>query len=533
MLLNYTPYFFILFSTAVISALVGIATLRRHPKSPGRTQFILMMIAISGYAMVAAMEAAAVRFPEKLFWSVLEYVGSGGAIVFFLLFILHFTQKQHWLRPQLVILLWLLPLFNVILVATNAWHQLVWTGFEPGPPGSNLMIYRHGPGFFWIMACVYSYALIGISLLTKASFHPSITYRHQARLALLGAVFPLLGGIAYIFDLVPPGINLPPMCFMLTGLLYITNVSRFRLFDLVPVARDMLIETMSDSIMVLDQSHRIVDLNPAAKQLFKIDQKSIGKTVNDLFSQWQNLVELLQSKSGIQAAIPLDFETQMYFDIQILLLMDRCRQLTGKLVIFRDVTDQYQAEFELRIANTQLTKQLREIELLQVQLREQAARDRLTGLFNRHYWDETLPRELALAKRQRYSLAVILIDLDYFKRINDTFGHLSGDEVLKAFAKLLRDCSRLSDIVCRYGGEEFVLAMPGMSAETAFDKTEAIRLKFEATGVPIDHRRIYSTFSAGVSVFPNHGTSIEELMSVADQALYTAKSKGRNCTQLG
>lgn len=532
MLLNYTPYFSVLFVTAVISAVVALTTLRRHSRSPGRTPFIWMMSAITMYAMVAALEAAAVRLPDKLFWSVLEYVGSGSAITFFLLFILHFTQRQHWLSPSFVALLWLIPTLNILLVATNSWHRLVWTGFGPGPPNSNLIVYHHGPGFYWIMACVYTYAVIAVLLLAKASFHPSLVYRQQAQLALLGAIFPLLGGIAYILDIVPPGINLPPMCFMFTGLLYIANLSRFRLFDLVPVARDRLIETMLDGVIVLDLRNRIIDVNPSAKQLFQLDNTSIGQPVSQSFYAWQALTEMLHSNADNQAIIPFNSNPQTYIEIQLIPLRDRRGQPTGKLVLARDVTDRHQLEIELRHANSQLTTQLNEIKQLQAQLRDQAARDGLTGLFNRSYFDEMLPRELALAKRQSYSLTLILIDLDYFKQINDTYGHLAGDAVLRVFADLLHRRSRASDITCRYGGEEFVLAMPDMNSKQAFERTDQIRQTFETICIEVEDHKICSTFSAGVAVFPTNGTSLTELMQAADQALYRAKSTGRNCIQL-
>src|SRR5512145_521163 len=137
-------------------------------------------------------------------------------------------------------------------------------------------------------------------------------------------------------------------------------------------------------------------------------------------------------------------------------------------MIFRDITERKQVEKRLRYVNDRLQGQLIEIGLLQSKLREQAIRDPLTNLFNRRYLEETLDRELARAKRETYPVCIIMIDLDHFKKINDTYGHDAGDQVLKALANTLSEQSRRGDFACRYGGEEFVIVMPNITKHTAY-----------------------------------------------------------------
>jgi diguanylate cyclase len=132
-------------------------------------------------------------------------------------------------------------------------------------------------------------------------------------------------------------------------------------------------------------------------------------------------------------------------------------------------------ERELMEANDALHKNLREIDELQEQLREQANRDPLTGLYNRRYLDSTLERELARCKRDGNPLALILIDIDHFKQVNDTYGHQAGDEILLRLAALLAGMARAGDVACRYGGEEFLLLMPTMPMASARERAEALR----------------------------------------------------------
>lgn len=159
-------------------------------------------------------------------------------------------------------------------------------------------------------------------------------------------------------------------------------------------------------------------------------------------------------------------------------------------------------------------------------MREQAVRDSLTGLYNRLYLNESLERELILAKRQSYPLSAVMADLDYFKAVNDQYGHLAGDEALRAFAGLLKHSSRSSDIMCRFGGEEFFLLLPNVSV--AVERAEQLRLAMAAAPVVFGEQRIPVTVSFGVAVFPADADNGNALMMAADKALYAAKAAGRN-----
>jgi len=180
--------------------------------------------------------------------------------------------------------------------------------------------------------------------------------------------------------------------------------------------------------------------------------------------------------------------------------------------------------------NAALQAQVAQTERLHAQLREQALRDPLTGLHNRRYLFETAPAMLELARRQGQPLAVVLMDLDHFKLINDTYGHAAGDAVLQRFGTLLTGTLRRSDLVCRHGGEEFVALMPETDGDAAQALLARLLEEFQQLppeAVPGRRRLPGGSFSAGVVLFPRHGNTLEQLLSRADRALYAAKNQGR------
>ncbi|MGB7537057.1 MAG: diguanylate cyclase [Anaerolineales bacterium] len=169
-----------------------------------------------------------------------------------------------------------------------------------------------------------------------------------------------------------------------------------------------------------------------------------------------------------------------------------------------------------------------EIQLLHTQLQEMALHDPLTGLYNRHYMDETLSRELARAAREEYPVSFIMIDIDHFKQVNDTIGHQAGDSVLQALAALIRKNTRASDILYRLGGEEFLAVLPKARAEYALQAAEKWRIDFRDSVSDMASGGIQVTISCGIACFPEDGEIAADLLASADQALYQAKAAGRD-----
>ncbi len=202
-------------------------------------------------------------------------------------------------------------------------------------------------------------------------------------------------------------------------------------------------------------------------------------------------------------------------DLSVSAIYDDDGQIAYILGIVVDITKRKQLEQQLHQAN--------------VLLQEQAIRDSLTGLYNRRYLDKTLPRELQRAARRNQSIGIIMVDVDHFKRINDTYGHAAGDTLLRAVGTFLRHNTRSEDIVCRYGGEEFTLVLPGASPEDACHRAEELRAGIQTLIAAHQGQTLDTvTASLGIAIFPAHGTTADALVRAADQALYQAKHSGRN-----
>lgn len=169
---------------------------------------------------------------------------------------------------------------------------------------------------------------------------------------------------------------------------------------------------------------------------------------------------------------------------------------------------------------------------LRMSLRQQSIVDPLTQLYNRRYMDEALKRELARAARHGKPVSVLVLDLDHFKRINDTYGHEAGDAILRKVALTLRENIRACDVACRMGGEEMVLVLPECGSDDALQRAETLRLAVAAGEVIHNGQHISATASIGVASYPQHASTMTALVHSADLALYQAKHGGRNCARL-
>jgi diguanylate cyclase (GGDEF)-like protein len=203
----------------------------------------------------------------------------------------------------------------------------------------------------------------------------------------------------------------------------------------------------------------------------------------------------------------------------------------GLLHLQTNTTSRAPLDAEFLLADTFVEQLALSISNLKLQeaLRRQSTRDALTGLFNRRHLETSMEREIRRAARTDQQVGVIMFDIDHFKTFNDTFGHEAGDSVLREVGNFLSNCVRAEDIPCRFGGEEFLLILPGANLDGARSRAERLRHALKDLNVMHQGRPVGSiTISAGVAAFPAQGVSVKEVIAAADGALYRAKSNGRN-----
>jgi diguanylate cyclase (GGDEF)-like protein/PAS domain S-box-containing protein len=288
-------------------------------------------------------------------------------------------------------------------------------------------------------------------------------------------------------------------------------------------------EHIPEMVFVVDAHDRVVDANlMAQKWLGKSIKDMSGQDPVDVFRSWPQLLNRFFFTEFSREEIEIPGMPPRTLEIVVTPIYNRLNTLEGRVIVARDITERKALENELKKVNTSLQNQLNENEKLRAKLQEQAIRDPLTGAFNRRYFSEALDQESARSVRENSPFSILILDVDHFKQFNDTYGHKCGDIVLQALATFLNENTRQGDIVCRYGGEEFVILMTDVTSEDAYKRAEIFRKQFAGTTVQYEGKELKCAFSAGIASYPAHASTGEALLTHADQALYFSKANGRN-----
>ena len=502
-----------------------------HRSAPGSMALSLLLLAMAIWSGCYATRWLEISIEAKIFWFRMMFIGVASIPTLFLVFALSFTRNESWLSRRNLILLSIQPVVSLLLQWTNPYHHLLYRSLNVvQSDGGMLMELTRGPWYF--VNIIYSYAAIGIGILlmSQAALRSGPLYRYQYRSVLVACLLPWGGNIVNeFFFSSSANLDIAPLTFGVSGVIFAFAVLRTRFMDLVPVARSHLIETMHDGVLVLDAQNRIVDINPAMEKFINGKASTyMGKNAFESLRPWMEKTDVFLDRTEVRSELTVPFNSSRYLDLQVTPLYDRGKILSGRLMVFRDITERKQVEKRLRYVNDRLQGQLIEIGLLQSKLREQAIRDPLTNLFNRRYLEETLERELSRGARENYPVCIIMIDLDHFKRINDTYGHEAGDLVLKTIADAISENSRRGDFACRYGGEEFVIVMPNITMDVAYERAENLRQSLNLLSIPYEYYHLSVTLSMGIASYPENGQTRETILRAADQAMYAAKEAGRD-----
>ena len=327
-----------------------------------------------------------------------------------------------------------------------------------------------------------------------------------------------------MFDLFPWTDYNPAVALLgLSCLLVAVALFRCQLFAMVPLAREKVVEDLGDPVIVIDRLGRLVDLNRSAERITGVELRSaIARPAARVLQSHPKLVELLESRpcSLADDAEKADMtvegaESPRHFAVTCSPVTTDKGDYLGKVLVMHDVTER---------------------ERLLKQTRELANRDDLTGIPNRRHFFELTEREYERARRHRIPLTFLLMDVDHFKTVNDTFGHRVGDHLLRELAEVCQTALRTSDLLGRVGGEEFAVLLPETGLEDAIEVAGRLREVVESLRVNANADTsdavIAVTASMGLAQL-NHGDLLEKdtfqtLYERADRALYAAKRSGRN-----
>lgn len=352
-----TPYVLISAFAAAVALIVAVVAWRRR-SAPGGRPLVGLMIAVFIWSAGAAVEYATIGIPGKVFWGKVQYLGVVTCPVFFLLLALEFSHLDRWLTRGNVAVLFIVPGVTLLLAFTNEWHGLLWPTVTPvGAPEANLALYGHGIAF-WIGSVGYSYVLmlIGTILLVRAAMRFPAIYRMQAGMLILAVLLPWAVNIIYVFGFSPtPGLELTPLVLAVTGTIFAWSILRLHLLDLAPVARETLIETMAEGMVVLDTLDRVVDINPAARSLLNVTgQSCVGWRADALFATWPEWPTCCGATRAGQVELPLHDTAQRTCELTITPIHDQRGQFSGRLLILHDITARKAAQVKIERMNDEL-----------------------------------------------------------------------------------------------------------------------------------------------------------------------------------
>ncbi|MFP4346121.1 MAG: histidine kinase N-terminal 7TM domain-containing protein [Anaerolineales bacterium] len=344
---TYTPFIIPLFAAAAIALLIAVYMLPRR-RAPGARELMVISGALALWAAGYALEIAAVDLATKHFWGQVQYVGIALIPYLWLMFVLAYTQQYYswsWRKLRWLIIF---PFITIGLVFTNSGHGLIWTTTYLKTNGAlSVLGVIYGP-WFWLHF-VFSYALLlaGAVLLLRAVRQSQALYRPQIWAVIIAVLSPWLGNALYLTGLTPvPGLDLTPFAFTLTLSALAWGIFGYRLGDIAPIARDLVVEGLREGMMVLDLRQRIVDINPAAARMVGIPaRQALGKTVADVLAPWPHLVARFKDVlEGQEEIIVGRGETQRRYRVRIAPLRDRQQRLLGRVISINEY-DAYPGAF--------------------------------------------------------------------------------------------------------------------------------------------------------------------------------------------
>jgi diguanylate cyclase (GGDEF)-like protein len=482
---------------------------RFRKRIPGAKEFGVLALGCAFYTAGYAIEIS--RFDlQGMLWAIrIEYLGLASMPIVFLFFTLRLLRDRA-AEGRMVALLSVVPVATVALVWTSGCHSLYYVDPRVEDIGPYMAFaFERGP-WYAVQAVYQICAMVAgfvVTLVLAATAEGK--KRCQALTLAIGASLPIAEAFLYLFRAYSTWIDPGPLVLTASCLIYAFALFKLGLLELVPAARAIALDSISEGFLVVDSKGRLQDLNRAARSLPGFGSAREGEPLPSDSPLTGCVAALVESDEAIRDLSLVDPEggTRRY-EARSYPVLERKAALRGKAVLVSDITER---------------------SLLLENLDALARTDYLTGLPNRRSLLELGAREIERSRRSRLPLGVIMADLDLFKSVNDRYGHDAGDETLKMASSRFAAALRSIDVLGRYGGEEFVVFLPGADMESSRAVAERIRESIESSETKFGAATIRLTVSIGVlSLVAGEDTEMEACLTRVDEALYRAKEAGRN-----
>ncbi len=481
----------------------GWAFLRQRSKNAAL--FSIMCLAVAVFVIGYGLELRATTFEQLTICLKLEYFGAPFMTVFWFLFSYKFYYHKN--APfRLTMLIMIVPVLTLFFSVTNEYHHFLYKSVSYVMKGEFAQVILKR-GLWYYFYSLYSYAMIlyGSGLFYRIWRTSEGKLKTQALLMFSGTLWPVGVNIFYLLGWSPEGLDLTPFGLLVLIICYALAIFKYGVLELQEIIKTTAFSNIVDGIMVIDAKHRIVDFNKSGTLIFPwLILKNLGTNISE-FKCGQEILNYDQESFVLHMEC-IDSDKDIEF--RSTKLTDNGRVL-GTVYFCRDVTEQRQ---------------------LLDKLNDLASYDALSQVYNRRKLMEEAEKEAERAVRYYDCLSVLMIDIDHFKLVNDTYGHLAGDEVIYQVALQIKQKIRGIDIVGRYGGEEFVAILSNADKESARKIGENIRHAVENLVVEYKDFKIQVTVSVGISTIVNDrkALDISSVINQADEAMYRAKDNGRN-----
>lgn len=496
-------YSIIQLASSILAVAVFIAAMRLW-KTPRAKYFIFLCLAISLYAIGYFFELGAHSLEGAYVAERVQYLGIPFIGPLFYLFIRDYTRRGP---PGVwrVAALFVLPCLTMVFA--NGWPDITLYFADISFIGGGHPQLVVGRGPFFYVDIVYSFSLIALAAVEVLRYFPrrNAAEKRQRIMFVLAAILPVLSMAILVPDVVHIPMDVGSGVLSVSALILLFYVVSRRLQDWLPYARERVVESMQDGFVLIDSQDCFLDANRVARGYFPVLEKMPAGT--PLAGVEGFPLALLADKAELPEYVVHTEEGERVLRVS-LTHADTGLGTHYVCVMLYDVT---------------------ELHRLMGQLQEVATHDSLTDLLNRGTFFYFAQRDFELASRAGQAVSVLMLDIDFFKNVNDRHGHQCGDDVLRQVAAILTERLRHTDICGRYGGEEFCVFLPAAGAEAATMVADIIRRAVAAHTFECDGEGFHVTVSIGVAQYTGGAHKhLDALISDADNALYSAKRGGRN-----
>ncbi len=468
--------------------------------------FISYTALIAVYCFASAFGLIATTLGTIKVWTAIQYVGMAFSTPLGLLFIMQYLGFR--LTRKKIMALLAIPFISLIMVATNDIHHFHYRVFEIDPVLGTPYVYQE-IGIWYIIHGIFTFGCMFVSFLLVLIHWKETTkaYRQQLIALMCGQLIPMITAFIYLLGLTPQGVDPVPMVLWASSLLYLWSINSSRLFRVMPVAKDAIFHSINDGVIVLDESERLIEFNQACSKVFpQLTRSMIGR---DIRKAWLEVTGQTMPFTLEAAVNTQDIEIVLSnhtYQVRITELQ-HVNHGKGLLLIFTDIT---------------------ELKELQRQLEQQAYYDELTQINNRRAFFQQCNQAYSEAGEASSAFTVILMDIDHFKNVNDTYGHAIGDQLLVHVVKVCQSVLKKGELFARYGGEEFVLALNYYTLSEGQALANLLCNSVESQPLMTTEGAIRATISCGVAEGTTGQETLYQLLNNADKALYAAKQAGRN-----